>query len=150
MTDVRQKKMAYTLQALIGDEACARSAAPSGSVVVALAQSKGLIPLTESVRKAHDISFLPLTDKGSDKVPQALHEHAARAKKIAYVEAEFFGGEGMQAAAIWEEGRLVFGPIAASDAINQALRMIGVAKNEHPDEFEALGLGRHRDTEKWK
>jgi hypothetical protein len=142
--------MGYTLQAFIGEATEAKSAAPSDAVIVELPQSKALIPLTESIREEHDISFLPLTDEGSDDVPTAVHEFAARAKKIAYVEAEFFGGAGTQAAAVWEEGRLVFGPIVADDAINQALRMLGVAKKEHFDEFEALNLGRHRDTDEWK
>jgi hypothetical protein len=142
--------MSYTLQAFIGEESDARSAAPSGAAVIALPQSKALVPLTRSVRKAHDISFLPLTDDGADDVPEAAREFAARAKKIAYVEAEFFGGAGTQAAAVWEEGRLVFGPVVADDAINQALRVLGVAKKEHFDEFEALSLGRHRDTDEWK
>lgn len=142
--------MAYTLQALIGEETDVRSAAPSGAAVIALSQSKALVPLTKSVREEHGISFLPLTDEGTDDVPESVRAFAARGKKIAYVEAEFFGGDGMQAAAVWEEGRLVFGPLVADDAINQALRVIGVAKKESFDEFEALSLGRHRDTDEWK
>jgi hypothetical protein len=28
--------------------------------------------------------------------------------------------------------------------------VLGVAKKEHFDEFEALNLGRHRNTDEWK
>lgn len=141
--------MAYTLQAFIGNEADVRSVA-RGSLIVALSQSKAIAPLGESVRKAHGIPFLPLTDEGALELPEAVHVSAARAKKIAYVEAEFFGGEGAQAAAVWEDGKLVYGPVVASDAINQALRLLGVTKNMYFDEFEALELGRHRNTDEWK
>ena len=141
--------MAYTIQAFIGDTADAEIAAPSGAPIVMLSQSKALVPLTTSVRKEHGILFLPLTDDGSADVPEPVLVFASRAKKIAYIEAEFFGA-GTQAAAVWEEGRLVFGPVVADDAINQALRMLGVAKKEFIDEFEALNLGRHRNTDEWK
>lgn len=144
------KKMAYTIQALIGDSIDAKSAAPSGALVVTLSQSKALVPLTTSVLKEHSISFLPLTDDGVHDVPDSVQVLAARAKKIAYIEAELFGGGGAQAAAVWEEGRMIFGPIVADDAINQALRMLGVEKKEFFDEFEALDLGRHRNTDEWK
>jgi hypothetical protein len=102
------------------------------------------------VREEHDISFLPLTDGDTDDVPESVRAFAARGKLIAYVEAELFGGDGAQAAAVWDEGSLVFGPVVADDAINQALRVLGVAKKEHFDEFEALSLGRHRNTDEWK
>jgi hypothetical protein len=35
-------------------------------------------------------------------------------------------------------------------AINTALRFVGVVKDGHRDEFEALGLGLHRATENWQ
>jgi hypothetical protein len=141
--------MAYTLQALIGEVTDVKCAAPSDAVVIALPQSMGLVPFSRSMRDAHGISLLPLTDEGTD-IPEGVQAIAARAKKIAYVEAEFFGGAGTQASVVWEEGRLLFGPVVADDAINQALRMLGVAKKEHLDEFAELSLGRHRDTDEWK
>src|SRR5687768_8337719 len=101
--------MAFTLQAFIGDADDLSRSAPIGAQVIALPQAKALVPLTKSVRERYGISFLPLTDEGLDVVPHSIEVLAARAKKIAYVEAEFFGGEGSQAAAIWEDGKLVFG-----------------------------------------
>ena len=142
--------MPYTIQALIGEEADAFNAAPSGSSVISLPQSKGLVPLTKTVRHAHQIPFLPLTDEGALELPCILHEIAAPAIRMAYIEAEIFGGDGMQAAAVWEKGTLVFGPVVAIDAINQALRILGVTKNGRFDDFDAIDLGRYRDTEMWK
>jgi hypothetical protein len=141
--------MAFTLQAFIGDTEDLKRSAPAGARVIALSQRKALVPLTKSVRERHGISFLPLTDEGLDIVPHSVEVLATRAKQIAYVESEFFGGQGTQAAAIWKEGSLVFGPVIADDAINQALRLLGVSKEDRIDEFDALDLNRHRDTEKW-
>jgi len=118
--------------------------------VVALPQAKALIPLTEDLREKHEIPFLALTDEGLDEMPKVIERLTARAKRVAYVEAEFFSGTGTQAAAIYEGGRLVFGPLLAENAISQALQQLGVSKDGCCDEFEALNLGRHRHTEDWR
>ncbi|MGN9907786.1 hypothetical protein ACTMTJ_09550 [Phytohabitans sp. LJ34] len=78
---------------------------------------------------------------------------------VAYVEADFWGGTGTQFAAVWEAGALVLGPIVDGDdappvtvrrsAISQALRRLGVRAHGHIDEFDAVGLGRHRRVEAW-
>lgn len=42
------------------------------------------------------------------------------------------------------------GPIAIdAEAINSALAEIGVQRLNHRDEFAALGLDKHRDTDDW-
>jgi len=148
--------MAYSLQAFIGDPTDIAGIQVE-SRAVNLPQEKALLPITDAVRQKYGIPRAPLA--GNDvlaefgelaDLPEVVCALVARAKKIAYVEAEFFGGDGTQAAAVWEEGRLVFGPVVAADAINQALRVLGVAKKEQFDEFGALNLGRHRDTDEWK
>jgi hypothetical protein len=68
---------------------------------------------------------------------------------VAYIEAEFFGGSGGQSAAVWSRGSETMPPIHSRDAINQALRFLGVQIGNAQDEFDALGLGRHRDTRHW-
>ncbi len=42
----------------------------------------------------------------------------------------------------------MLGPVETRDAINVALHCLG-ARPETGDEFDTLGLGRHRDTEDW-
>jgi hypothetical protein len=71
-----------------------------------------------------------------ERLPGSL-ERFVREASIAYVEAEFWGGEGHQAAAVWQQGerRLTAvepepeagaPPRQLSDgAINQALRILG-------------------------
>ncbi len=76
---------------------------------------------------------------------------------VALVEAEFFGGCGTQRAQVWEHGRSVLGPLVLEEddpvpavtPISLALRRLGVEKGSHYDEFDAVGLGRHRSTARW-
>jgi hypothetical protein len=82
----------------------------------------------------------------------------SREGPLAYVEAEFFGGVGMQRAAVWAGGGLVWGPLgveedepfpAAGSPISQALRRLGVQRGDAEDEFAAVGLHQHRHTADW-
>jgi hypothetical protein len=144
--------MAYTLQALIADEAAIGTAVPPGAIVVALPQGKAMIPLTDRMREAHDIPFLPLTDEGIGAVPAgiaAIAESIAKASRAAYVEAEFFAGVGTQACVTWDTTGQASEPLVDAHAINTALRFLGVRVGDHHDEFDALGLGRQRETEGW-
>jgi hypothetical protein len=77
---------------------------------------------------------------------------------IAYVEAEYFGGVGTEAAAVWHAGDLALGPLletadplptAGRSPISQALRRLGVSAHGYVDEFEAVGLGRCRYMDDW-
>lgn len=144
--------MAYTLQALIADEAVISAALPTAAVLVRLPQGKAMIPLSDEMREAHDIPFLPLTDDGAQEVPdgiKAIAEAIAKIGRVVYVEAEFFGGDGTQACVTWDATLQASQPLVDTGAINTALRFLGVTVGDHHDEFDALGLGRHRGTESW-
>ncbi|WP_125931874.1 hypothetical protein [Thiosocius teredinicola] len=113
--------------------------------------------------------FLPLRDEDIDAfVTQPQTEVAsgftylskqlallvARASKggaIVYVETDYFGGVGEQGAAAFSGGQLSYGPFYAEiGPINEALASIGVTVSEHAvDEFDAVGLNRHRHTDDW-
>jgi hypothetical protein len=80
---------------------------------------------------------------------EKLREALSQNRTIAYIEAEVFGGSGTQASVIFTNGVQVGQPIVDHDAISQALRNLGVTKGSAIDEFEAVGLGRHRNTEEW-
>lgn len=88
----------------------------------------------------------------------ALLAQWSAAGPIAYVEAEYFGGVGEQRAALWADGALVLGPLdeptekrlsRAVSPVSQVLRRLGVRRSPGEDEFEAVGLDRHRDMEDW-
>jgi len=68
---------------------------------------------------------------------------------VGYIVAEYFGGCGDQFSIIWSDGEIVFGPLRQPDAINQALRRFGVNADQGKDEFDSVGLGRHRHTDQW-
>ena len=68
-----------------------------------------------------------------------------------YFETEYHGGHGGQGAAVFQNGELTFGPQWDElGPINHALMLLGV-QIEPPaiDEFDTVGLCRHRTTEDW-
>lgn len=68
---------------------------------------------------------------------------------LAYVETEYFGGYGTQGAMLFESGRNV-AVVGDIGPINRVLRRMGVKITDGVlDEFEAVGLQRHRHTEDW-
>ena len=86
---------------------------------------------------------------------------ASAAGAVVYLESEHFGGTGAEAALGWRDGELILGPVREQspgegfegfdeverpDAVNNALRWLGVARGAHGSEFEALGLG---DRRRW-
>jgi hypothetical protein len=144
--------MAYTLQAVVGRASVVR--ATCGDLpVVALAQDVIMIPLTTAVRSAcGEIPFLPLTDEGRDTIPDPLKVLCSRLSahgRVAYLEAEFFGGDGTQAMFLAEHGSVIAGPKVDPHAINEALQALGVRSDSHHDEFDAIDLGRHRGIDDW-
>lgn len=132
----------YCLQAVIVTES-------ARSRLLDAIEGARLVPLGQG------LSLMPVTETRFDTGPLAdCSEHGA----VAYVEAEYFGGAGTQSAQVWEGGETVLGPLhvdedepvpADGSPISQALRRLGVLKGDHFDEFDAVGLGRHRYTDGW-
>jgi hypothetical protein len=127
---------------------------------VKLASNVSLIPL--------DRDYLFLTDGDNTQpqtivefsVPQWLSAVTGRFTKAAYIEAEFWGGSGMQAAIVLQQSNVLFGPVISIDAINSALRVMGVDDDPSTpllgvlalpikDLFAVVGLGRHRSVDGW-
>ena len=142
--------MSYTLQAILGRVEEMRSVSPHGLPTVELADGLGMWAIDSDYQDAHAIPFLPLTDEGLADVPLPVVELARLLGECIYIEAEFFGGDGVQASAIYRGG-VQQGSIVLSDsAINQALRAIGVIAKSPLDEFDSVGLGRERHTDAWR
>lgn len=143
--------MGYYLQALMGkQETLAQHASEfQHARVVPLAQGVAIIPLTDDL-------YDEIADGGEVdrfyKLSPGIEEWALRLSvvaPVAYIEAEFFGGTGGQSAVVWSRGSRVLGPLHSQDAINGTLRFLGVRADGAHDEFDAVGLGRHRDTADW-
>ncbi|MCR6485526.1 hypothetical protein M8542_22105 [Amycolatopsis sp. OK19-0408] len=152
----------YCLEAAIGTEAVLRRVAgprPEARVVE-LGRGLSLLLMTDDF-------FDAVTDIGADalegfwKAPRGFGRLLAAVSAdgaVAYVEADFFGGSGSQCAQVWNRGEVVLGPLrldvgerpaVGGSPISRALRELGVVRGGHFDEFEAIGLGRHRETDAW-
>ena len=143
--------MSYTLQAFVGSSQVLRADAVPGATVLPLDGTLAILPLAGKVASDCGIPSLPLTDEQLDALPAIarLGEKLSAFGKVVYVEAEFFGGVGMQANCLFENGRLVSGPAVHERAINEALRFVGVKISGAIDEFDTVGLGRVRSTSEW-
>jgi hypothetical protein len=143
--------MSYTIQAFIGDARLIDGSLTDGATVLPLHEALVILPLVREVTIRMGIPSLPLTDENFDAVP-AICEVGGKLStsgRVAYVEAELFGGAGTQANCLFENGILVSNPTVHENAINQALKFLGVEVAGAFDEFETVGLGRHRNTERW-
>jgi len=123
-----------------------------------LVQGFVIVPLWE--RQFDQITGLkPGADVGgftylSSSVVVALSS-ASEVGPLVYVETNYFGGIGAQAAAAFVQGKMAFAdyhevlrdPQRGDGPINRALKMLGVAKVAGQDEFDTLGLGRFRTVE---
>ncbi|WBP88331.1 hypothetical protein [Kitasatospora cathayae] len=159
--------MSYELQALIGTLELLTVAAAEVPVarVVPLAQGLALIPVTSAVLAAlQGDGVVPKSGSGAGFGwhPDGFELRLAawsKAGPIACVEAEFWGGNGTQRAAVWSDGRVVLGPLtmgefepapAEGTPISRVLRRLGgYVEPGRVDEFASVGLGAHRSTAAW-
>jgi hypothetical protein len=119
--------------------------------IASLEQGFGFLPATDVLddelgrgEMPHD-EFWRLTD-GLARLGAEL----SRGGRVAYVETDYFGGSGDQAAMAWEDGEVLSAPHKARiGAIHGALMWLDVEKGDADDRFDALGLGRHRHTDDW-
>lgn len=117
---------------------------------------------------AADLAFLPLSEERLDKLfpvcegshPAFVYFHdglrdclieLSQNHPVAYIETDYFGGEGTQAAVVYQHGVCVMEPENASiGPINSALKLLGVVKlNRYTwdDEFATAGLMGFRSNE---
>jgi hypothetical protein len=134
-----------------------------GARVVPLSVGYGFLPVTEELASDDEPAPFEYLERLTARLG-AWAESASAAFPLAYVETDYFGGDGWQAALAWVGGRAAFGPVRTSDlweggkfiptplldgAINRAVRLLGVNRGSVRDEFDALGLGRHRSNGSW-
>lgn len=148
--------MAYVLSAFLGEsEPVMRLAAQlPGCRVVQLPQGVLMVPFSGVARSASGV--LPCEAAPSwpfsDLDPETSERLVGFAGpgKIVYVEVEYFGNAGGQSAVGWQDGLRCLGPkTAIAGSVNEAARFLGVRASAGNDEFDTLGLGRHRRTEAW-
>ena len=149
--------MAYTLRAVVAR--CGVLGEPlawiADSAVIPLPQGCCMVPLTEAVCYAFgpvDRPWLYETHSIFTHLPEGLVPHLrelSRGGRVAYVEAEYHGGNGEQRCIVWENGIALGEPEESGYAINPALGRLGVEAAEGVDRFDTLGLGLHRSVDDW-
>lgn len=159
--------MGYTIQALIAkQDTFAHIKALSDLVTVAqLNQGYELLlddQFLMNALKVEDIHVQVDSEFSINKGVLNMARQLSLTTPIAYVWAEFFGGTGEQWAQLWRGGEITLTPetnyvqlgykdgIASEKRpINSVLRALGVSREGSPDEFEAIGLARHRTMQSW-
>lgn len=153
--------MGYYLRAVIGHQGTLTDLAASlRSSPVEIWSGIEIVPWTDELFDA-----LGQSDPASEiqgvhyghSALRSLLEAASAESRLAYIEAEFFGGQGEQGAVVFHSGQVVwaspFGPvqppIRAQSPISGALSQLGVSATNGQDEFDTVGLGLHRRTEDW-
>ncbi|MFF8646523.1 hypothetical protein [Streptomyces sp. NPDC015345] len=152
----------YCLQVVIAAESVLRELAGSTTeaCIIPLGQHLWLLPMTDALfdvvtaAGAPELNGFWKAPAGYDRLLTACSETGP----VAYIEADYFGGVGTQTAQVWDGGKIALGPLHLAEGepspttgtpISQALRRLGATKGNHVDEFAAVGLGRHRDTDDW-
>jgi len=147
--------MGHFVQAFIGTRVALERIQQqfSKSQVVDLQQGLALLPL---IKKLYDA--IP-NEEDTDLVNKhfsfltpkivRLIVKDSREEPIGYFETEYSGGVGDQGAILGKNGKIIFGPEVGSGSINRMLALMSVESNGIQDEFDAIGLGRFRDTEDW-
>jgi hypothetical protein len=148
--------VAYCLHALIGPTEALRTVTHSHlRPPVELDSGFSLMPIDDE-RLDEDEAIYP---SDIDAMQTHLHDAVAPASRgtvIAYVVHETFGGGPPDSGAVvWSDGLVVYEEWV-EDAPREieptalALRLIGVVAEPGIDEFDTIGLGRHRMTEDWE
>ncbi|MEU9738268.1 hypothetical protein AB0E12_03600 [Micromonospora chersina] len=161
--------MSYQLSAVVADVELLReqTAGLDHAVLAALRQDFALLPVTPQLVEELT-GRLPDFAMGEPSAEQpfqlvlspALDELLARWSRegpVAYLEAEFAGGLGHQAAAVWLGGERSWGPCfddrldrpRAEWPINAALARLGAEPGPWIDPFAELGLHLERETAGW-
>lgn len=146
--------MGYYLQAFICNQADTNIFTDNFEKAkkIEIGQRLSLIPMTEElfdeinnfvVSNSVD-KFEYLTENIESKILQLIGS-----KKIAYVEAEYFGGEGGQIAIIWSNHNRQNFFEYGQEGINKVLKDFRIKTKFFKDEFDTLNLGRHRNTIDW-
>ncbi|MEM1185868.1 MAG: hypothetical protein AAGI53_12815 [Planctomycetota bacterium] len=148
----------------VADEVCAR--VPQ-AFVMPLEHGVVMVPVIGAVSEAlgdqHPLegpamgALHRFFESRPDHQLEALCAEVSSTGDVALISTDYFGGVGEQLAAVWSGGRVVFAERSAGDGpvrwkrsrgpINRALRILGVKRSWGRDEFDAVGLGEHRDLE---
>ena len=161
--------MAHCLKAIIGNDEVIADFSQDWvrAKKVELAQGFSLVKL---IKKLLDDIHELVNNKSEDPykdfyyLSSSLHEILVRKSEntaLAYIETDYFGGSGTQAALLYENGIITTEPLKTEDewdskkqeyiqipsgarAVNFILKKMGVVCQDRLDEFDSIKLGSHR------
>ncbi|WP_448950321.1 hypothetical protein [Labrys neptuniae] len=138
--------MAHVISGIVAQLSWLRDKAPpliEYGAIAPLNQSFGMLLLwADSIRHLSDEM------EDLDQATVLLSQHG----KVGNVATEYIGGSGFQRAGLWDAGECIVKPewdYVPYGPINNVLANLGVSKDGHRDEFDALGLGKFRYNEDW-
>lgn len=158
----------YQLAAVVAEAGLLRDRVGHGPVAV-LRCGLAMMPLSEKLFE----ELAGPSDDGPFAFAEQMNPELSRvlagwsvAGPVAFVQADFFGGDGHQAATVWRDGVLAWGPVFDDEfdgpreqwPINAALAHLGVQPSGRtyswdPDRlvdlFDEVGLGLERDVPDW-
>ncbi len=141
--------MGHCMKALIGRN---ETIEKLGMTAIPLPQGYSMIHLTDElfdqitessgITDTLNCSELVLFTSAISRLMETYSAHSL----LAYVETDYFGGEGLQGGVLFQDGAIVIGPASGEGTINRILKAIGVRIDRRKDEFDALELGRYRSN----
>lgn len=146
--------MGYTLKAYIGKEENLNPILEkySESKKVNLNQGISMIPMTDKLfeeinemKSSSGISTFEFLTKDIENKTIQIIENL----EVAYVESDFFGGQGGHIGVIWKNGKRDFLVESNKNSMNKILKRLGVNRSLLKDEFEKVGLAKNRHTDDW-
>lgn len=151
----------HDVQALIARsevlEECVRNL--NNAVLCSLAQGFSLVPITTELANELKTRESPAAVTPLEEISGALlalAQEISSRTPVAYLTTCYYGGDGGQDAVVWKEGKIVFSPSSPQYAgswpnapISKALRLIGVVAETEKDEYDSVGFGNHRSTDRW-
>ncbi|TAK94628.1 MAG: hypothetical protein EPO07_16455 [Verrucomicrobia bacterium] len=119
-----------------------------------------LVPLERDYLFLTEGDDTPSVEGFDFALPQWLADKVSGFSRSAFIEAEFWGGDGMQASVVFEQSKILLGPEISAGAINSALRQMGIVERpsitffglpvtKGKDPFDMVGLGKHRSVSAW-
>jgi hypothetical protein len=139
----------HVIQAFAGRLSAMRSAAEQlGAGYVELPSGLALVPATDALLErpstiaATVAPFSMLTRDALERWREVVSGDA-----FGYLETNYWGGVGTQSAAAWRGLETLVEPAMRENAVNDALRALGVVRTFDRDEWDTVGLARFRSTE---
>ncbi|TGM88710.1 hypothetical protein [Leptospira licerasiae] len=139
--------MGYILDAVIGKrDEIKKSFKSEEAFIIELPNEFLMIPLKSDFLKKINIA----NDENLESNMIQWLSIKSNNSTFALISAEFFGGVGGQTAWLFENGLIIKDFPFQPNAINNVLELLGLERSMTEDQFDLIGLSKHRDTENWK